>query len=684
MALTGTVLPTILGIEATGALAVVLGLVEFRREYDRVWLRWWCASWACLAGFLALVGGESFVRSEPSLRAVHVAMIVMAGLLGLAQLGWLLAGAWRFTRRSPLDPVLARRGAIAAIAACCLVALVALALVRDDAVRRIVLLSAHSILAAVSLVVSGWMTWRFRVRGARVSYAIFVLALMMLAGCEAIGAGLLAAAGGGAGSDVAIAGIVLAVIEVVVSCLVALGILIAALEDDREAAVRAIYRAEQTAMHDPLSGLPNRALFFDRLERSIEHASRHQHRLAVLYLDLDRFKLINDSLGHTTGDTLIRLASERLESCIRREDTLARVGGDEFVVLLPIIGRTEDAGLIAEKIVNALGSPFTIGGREIVVTSSVGIAMFPSDATDADGLVHAADTAMYWAKESGRDRVRYFAPAMNSHALEILELETDLRRAVMKDELTLHYQPLIDIVGGKIFGLEALLRWNHPRCGLVMPDRFIPTAESTGLIIPIGNWVLKEACRQAKNWQKQLGTDLVVAVNLSPKQFDQPDLTGKVCEALADSGLHPSFLELEITETHAMLDIEKTIRVMRQLRGLGVRLSIDDFGTGYSSLSYLKRMPIDTLKLDQSFVREITAPEDGAIARGVIAMAHSLKLRVLAEGVETLGQLEFLRDHECDRLQGFLFSRPLDAAMISSFVQRQGLIVQTRAHAAEC
>ncbi|MFA6955145.1 MAG: EAL domain-containing protein [Thermoanaerobaculia bacterium] len=443
-------------------------------------------------------------------------------------------------------------------------------------------------------------------------------------------------------------------------------------ELDRRRALAAVAQAEELAYHDVLTGLPNRALFFDRLNVALAHAARHRHKLAVLFLDLDRFKNVNDSLGHTAGDEMIREASLRLNRCMRNEDTVARFGGDEFIILLRIVGRIEDAGRVAQKVLETISQPYRIGAREIVTTASVGIALYPADGTDAETLVRNADSAMYRAKEAGRDVSRFYAPAMNAYALEELELESDLRRALERKQLSLHYQPLIDVVEGRIFGLEALIRWEHPKLGLLTPDRFIPVAESTGLIVPIGNWVIREACRQIKEWHRLLGIELVVAVNLSPRQFEQPDLPGQVRAAVEAAGLRPRFLELEITESHAMADVGKSIRILRELKTLGVRLAIDDFGTGYSSLSYLRQFPVDTLKLDRSFVREITVPEDGAIARGIIAMAHSLSLRVLAEGVETLGQLEFLKEHACDRLQGYLFSRPLPAPAFEKFAAHAG------------
>jgi len=448
--------------------------------------------------------------------------------------------------------------------------------------------------------------------------------------------------------------------------------LIAIQEGSRQTLVSAARDAEHMAYHDRLTGLPNQLLFFDRLDMALQHAKRHKHKLAVLFIDLDRFKYVNDSLGHGAGDELLGIAARRLTGCVRSEDTVARFGGDEFIILLRIIGRIEDAGKVAQKIIDTMNPPLSVGKHEIVSTASVGISIYPNDGEDAESLVKNADTAMYRAKEAGRDAYRYYTPAMNARTLEILELESDLRRALARKQLRLHYQPLIEVSEGRIYGLEALLRWEHPRYGLLGPDRFIETAETTGLILPIGEWVLREACRQIRQWKKHLGLDLIVSVNLSPRQFEQPDLVSQIRDALHESGLRPENLEIEITETNAMGDVDKTVRLLNELKVLGVRIAIDDFGTGYSSLSYLKLFPIDTLKLDQSFVSGISVPEDGAIARGVIAMAHSLGLHVVAEGVETLGQLEFLKESSCDRLQGFLFSRPLDPENFERYLAHKG------------
>jgi EAL domain-containing protein (putative c-di-GMP-specific phosphodiesterase class I) len=358
---------------------------------------------------------------------------------------------------------------------------------------------------------------------------------------------------------------------------------------------------------------------------------------------------------------------------MRDEDTVARFGGDEYAVLIQILGRIEDAGRIAQKMLDAMRVPVIVDGREFAISCSIGVSVFPVDGPDGETLIRNADTAMHRAKELGSCNDQYYAAAMNHRAIEALEIDTGLRRALINHEFVLHYQPLVDVGTGTVFGLEALIRWQHPELGLLRPDRFIPAAEHSGLIIEIGRWVLKEACKQAREWHLR-GHRVVMAVNLSARQFQDPDLPGQVREALEEANLRAQYLELEITEGYAMQDVEKAIATLHELKDLGVRVAIDDFGTGYSCFSYLKRFPIDTLKLDASFVRDLSRPEDAQIALGVIALAHSLKLKVIAEGVETISQLAFLRDHSCDRLQGYLFSRPIPPTQFDSFMEQKHLL----------
>ena len=420
-------------------------------------------------------------------------------------------------------------------------------------------------------------------------------------------------------------------------------------------------RLNHLANHDPLTGLPNRNLLHDRLAHAI--ARRREGMAAVLFLDLDRFKLINDSYGHDVGDELLKAVAARLSGCLRGEDTVARLGGDEFVVLLEDLPGIDAAASIAGKIAARLAEPLSVGGRELPLAASIGIALYPRDGRVPQDLLKNADTAMYRAKEAGRGGFCFFAGEMNMHALRRLTLENELRRALDGGELEVFYQPQVAMDSGRLLGAEALVRWRHPLKGLVAPADFIPVAEETGLIVALGEQVLRAACRQIADWQRRGLPPLTVAVNLSPRQFRQADLVATIAGILAETGADPARLELEITEGAAMQNADEAVAALRRLRAMGVGLAIDDFGTGYSSLSYLKRFPIDKLKIDRSFVQGV--PDDGddtAIVQAIAAMAGSLKLKLLAEGVESEAQRAFLESLGCAEAQGWLFGRALPAA----------------------
>ncbi len=426
-------------------------------------------------------------------------------------------------------------------------------------------------------------------------------------------------------------------------------------------------RLSYLANHDALTGLPNRTLFIERLTLALAHAHRNRKMAAVMFFDLDRFKIVNDTLGHAAGDELLQEVSRLVAGCLREDDTVARLGGDEFTVILEGIGDDQDVAPIAQKIIDTLAKPMNLSGQEVFVTASIGISVYPNDGRDAHELVKNADAAMYRAKELGKNNYQFFKSDMNARAFERLTLENSLRRALERDEFELHYQPQVDIGSGQVVGAEALIRWRHPEMGLISPDRFIPIAEETGMILPIGEWVLRTACVQNKAWQEAGYPPLHVAVNLSGRQFKQKNLLRMVEQVLSETALDAEYVELEITESVFMDQAAEAIATIGDMRKLGLRLSIDDFGTGYSSLSYLKRFPIDTLKIDRSFVHDITTDQDdAAIVKAVIALAHSLKLMVIAEGVETAEQLDFLREHGCDEIQGYYFSRPLTVAAFTA------------------
>ncbi|MGQ0618648.1 MAG: putative bifunctional diguanylate cyclase/phosphodiesterase [Panacagrimonas sp.] len=425
------------------------------------------------------------------------------------------------------------------------------------------------------------------------------------------------------------------------------------------------------AQHDSLTDLPNRILLNDRLGQSMSLAQRRKQKLAVLFLDVDRFKHVNDSLGHATGDRLLRSLAERLLGCVRSSDTVSRQGGDEFVILLSEVRNAGDAAITAEKILLALSAPHRIDEHDLHLTASIGIVVYPDDGTDIETLMRNADVAMYHAKDKGRGNFQFFKPDMNTRAIERQSLESGLRHALARQEFVLHYQPQINLETGRIIGVEALIRWHHPQRGLLLPTEFIAASEECGFIVAMSRWVLREACQQARAWQDAGLPAMHIAVNISAVDLRAKDFVVDVRSILKETGLDPHCLELELTETFLMQDSASTAAVLRALKDMGVKLALDDFGTGYSSLSYLKRFPIDTLKIDRSFVHHLTTdPDDASIVSAVISMGRSLHMRVLAEGVETREQLAFLQEQNCPEAQGHYFSRALSAGEFADWMSR--------------
>jgi diguanylate cyclase (GGDEF)-like protein/PAS domain S-box-containing protein len=442
-------------------------------------------------------------------------------------------------------------------------------------------------------------------------------------------------------------------------------------------------KIRELAYFDSLTGLPNRESFMLHVEQSVKLAKRHKHGMAALFLDLDNFKRINDTLGHTTGDLLLKAIAERLQECLRSSDIVShdagnmstnmvsRFGGDEFTILLTEMRNSEDAAIVSQRIIDALLLPLNLAGHEVVVSPSIGIAVFPEDADNSEFLFRNADVAMYAAKRNGRNQFQFYNKTMSASAQKRLTMEGQLRNALERNELQLHYQPQMELDGGHVISVEALLRWQNQELGNVPPDTFIPIAEDSGLIIPIGEWVLHTACTQLKAWQDTGVPILRVAVNISVRQFMHPGFWELVQRVLQETGLKAESLELEITESLLMRDVEGAIQLLHELKALGVQLAIDDFGTGYSSLSYLKNYPVDRLKIDRAFVQDITTnSQDAAITKAVISMAHNMDLRVIAEGVETKDQLKYLADRDCHELQGFYLSKPIPAHEVCLFVQQ--------------
>ena len=422
-------------------------------------------------------------------------------------------------------------------------------------------------------------------------------------------------------------------------------------------------RLTYLAQFDPLTGLPNRTLFLDRLSQGITLAQRNQWRVGAVSIDLDRFKTVNDTLGHAVGDELLSAVAARLQTCLRSADTVGRLGGDEFAFVLTDLAKADDAALVAQKVITALAQPFQLSGVEVYVSASLGMAIYPDDGDDAVVLLKNADTALYLAKERGRNSYQFYLPEMNARTLERLQMETQLRGALERGEFLLHFQPKVNLASGEISGFEALLRWQHPARGLVPPLQFISILEDTGLIIPVGEWVVQTACEQLLRWQAAGVALHPIAVNISARQFLQRDVDTTMGAILRNAGIDPALIEFELTESMLMNDPQEAVRMLKNLRTQGIRLSVDDFGTGYSSLAHLKRFPLDALKIDRAFIRDVTTdPDDASIALAIISLAHSLKLKVVAEGVETEAQLNFLRAHRCDEMQGYYFAKPMPEA----------------------
>jgi len=437
-------------------------------------------------------------------------------------------------------------------------------------------------------------------------------------------------------------------------------------------------RVHHVAQHDVLTGLPNRSLLQDRLGQAVAYATRSGHPVWVMLIDLDRFKFVNDSMGHKAGDVLLMTVAARLRASLRDSDTVARLSGDEFVVILSEHADEPLSTDIVQRVMDSVAQPVLLGAKEFFVTCSIGVAAYPSDATPADSLIEHADIAMYRAKKLGRNNFQFYTPAMNEESQERVQIESALRNALERNEFVLHYQPQVDLKSGRIVGMEALIRWKHPELGMVPPGRFIGIAEETGLIVPIGAWVMRTAAAQNKAWQDAGLGPLRVAVNLSARQFGAADLVPGIERVLLETGLDPSCLELELTESLFMSDVTPAVELLHRMKAIGVQLSIDDFGTGYSSFSYLSRFPIDVLKIDRSFVNDLQHDaNDAAIVASIIALAHNLRLSVIAEGVETAEQLDYLRHQGCDEMQGYYFSRPLPGHEFEQLLRQQrGLAIQ--------
>jgi len=651
--------------QVLGAALFALLLYSFYRQYTKSYLLHWTLGWTALAVYEAAAASNVLIR----IPAVRIATAFLAGVSGYLVIGWLIFGVYELIRRRPVRILDARRIVIALIAFGALSAIPFLNNPTVTSRQYFIRFSVRGTIAAIAFGAAAVALFRFRKRRHGVGALALSIAFLLFAAEEVriacVGAAWLWS---GIITDTDSLNL-FGYTELLLQSIMGMGMIACLLEDEREAAELASNEIEHLAYHDALTGLPNRPLFFDRLIVALANAARSQQKAGIFFLDLDRFKDINDSLGHSLGDSLLKAVADRIRHCIREGDTLARFGGDEFTLLIPRIDHVEDAAKIAQKIIETLKIPFVIQDRELFVSTSIGVSIYPNDGADPETLVRNADSAMYRAKDSGRDNYQLYAPAMNARALERLALENMLRKALQGKELALHYQPVMDARTQNVIGFEALLRWNHPELGLLTPGHFISVAEHSGIIVPIGEWVLRTACKQLRVWQKRYGRELSVAVNLSARQFQQSDLVEQIRSAVEESGIDARTLELEITESNAMQNAENTIYTLRELKNLGIRIAMDDFGTGYSSLNYLKRFPIDTLKLDRSFVADVTKEgSDAAIVTAIIAMAHSLDLEVIAEGVESAEQMEFLKTRRCDYLQGYLFGYPYTVEEVDRFL----------------
>ena len=656
-------------IQASGALIAASIFGGFYREYKRTFLRDWALSWSALvASLIGAAAGVALSRSLPLDSLVRLAIAVFTGATGYLGVVWLLIGSGDLMGMTPLSRP--ERNAFLLVAA---LGGAGLALVHasdptGDSVRFMFQAGVRGIVVGFAFLVAAVHVSRgpgVHGIGRRLvagAFALFGLSQFLLLAFQAL------AAPGDIQPSLLLS---LGFAEFVLLFAMGLGVVIWLLEEQHAAATTNAAQVQRLALHDPLTGLPNRKLFLDHLNMAIPSARRSKNKLAVLFVDLDRFKVVNDSLGHAAGDKLLQIVAGRLRAALRESDTVARMGGDEFTVLAPTAHTVEDAIGVARKVRDAVKEIITIEGRELFVTASIGIGLYPDDGADAGTLLKNADAAMYRAKAQGPDLFQLYTSEMNAHAIEQLALESALRRGVENLEFLMHYQPIVRTTDGMVYCMEAMLRWRHPVLGLVRPEQFIRLAESTGMIVPIGEWALRTACEQLAEWRAEGYYDLRMAVNLSTRQLQQPGLADLVRNTLDEFSLPPSALELEINETSATESGADAVRQLASLKALGVGISIDDFGTGYSSLQSLRTFPVDTLKIDTSFTRNLVRDaNDTAIAVAVIALARSLGLRVVAEGVEHPTQLDFLYAQQCEAWQGYLCSAPLDPAAAKNVLRR--------------
>lgn len=657
-------------VQAAGTVLAAAIFGSVAQTYRKDFLVQWTRSWLALGVLMAASAVNLAIpNAVPANHPERLAVALVGGAAGYLHLTWLLVGAVELHRGRKV----ARRSRRIALAAAALFGMaMALVLVNDPsaaAARLFVRMGVRGGFTTAGFLVAAWVVWAARVDGARgVGRTTVAGAFVFHAVVQATY--LAATAVFAISGDRPVAALYVGFADFVVVFAMALGVVIWMLEEERRAARDFAERIEELAYHDALTGLPNRQLFLDHLNLAISQARRGQHRLAVYFFDLDRFKVINDSLGHSVGDRLLQVVAHRVRAALRDHDTVARMGGDEFTLLTPVVRSADDAAHVALKVQEAIRQPVVIDGRELFVTASLGISVYPDDGDSADALLKNADTAMYRAKAGGADLFQLYTAEMNAHALELLALETALRRAAAGGELELHYQPIFDMSTGRALAVEAMLRWHHPQRGLLRPNHFLEIAEATGAIVPIGEWALREGCRRIAEWRKIM-PGLRLTLNVSRRQL-QGEYAELISRVLRDTGLPATTLELDLCETCASQCDDHAIAQLHGLRRLGVRVAIDDFGSGYSSVTQLRAFPVDALKIDTSVVRELTAGmRDARVARAVIALARALGLSVTAEGVEDAQQLELLSAQGCEAWQGYLHGPPVQAHEVLDSLQRR-------------
>jgi diguanylate cyclase (GGDEF)-like protein len=659
-----TTILSIAALFAQSGVAILIAVVleGLRRRYWRPFLLHWMWSWIALA-LHAGAGATSVLLARwlPITHPVRLSLALMASIAGYLQIAWLLLGTTELATGKAQSP---RRERWLIIGVSVVGALLVLAYSADASrsdLHFLLRVSVRRIAATVAFLVGGVAISRAPRIANGIGRRVVMVAFFGLSAQQVQFLVVNALPAGGASRDIYLS--MLGFVDVIIYVALALGLVIWLLEEERQATMDAAARIEQIAYHDSLTGLPNRQLFLNQLGMALHHARRNNTMCTVLFLDLDRFKVVNDSLGHAAGDTVLQTVADRIRSTIRAEDSVTRLGGDEFAVLGSEVEGPDDAELLANRIIVALKEPIVIDGQEIFVTTSLGISLFPADASDPENMLKTADAAMYRAKAQGRDLVERYTPDVGIAPLEQLGLESSLKRALELEQLVLHYQPIVQSHTGMVTAVEALIRWNHPTRGLLPPSEFISLAEATGAIVGMGEWVIRAACMQVQQWRERGQLQLRAAVNLSVRQLQQPDLVTRVELILRETGLPPECLEIEITESIAMRSSGRAVDSIRALKAHGVRISIDDLGTGYSSLSALRMFPIDSLKIDRSFVQGVPHnTDDSAIAAAVIALGVTLGVNVIAEGIEEPEQLAFFIEHGCAEWQGYFLMKPATAA----------------------